>query len=841
MNPLHDYVLEQLSNAISERRPIAVWYDSRREFETFVREWSCGDGAVLPVMLNGSAATLIRFEGSFLAVRASAERFVAADQPPLLIVYVPGPIKQDPKESLLMELEKAGVRWERSLRGFARTVLGRKFSTGVVDEILGADTVTYEHLVSLAAQEEGAGSVLRAIYEDHSSNEALLAQWLVSADRDDAIEGQGAKSEMLKLIGSRLGAPPFGSGEPLRTIRTFVRRFVLGNEFRSDYAGATPATMASLPKPESARQTEFIRLVARTMRKEHPSEYSPLADDVERELDLTRAPIEPLKLGSIDTFRFEEQRLLVACDDLIASGHHVEAIAIVAQREQSFWVNQQPRRRTQWEACRRIAELAARCAEVRQRIEKIEKAPKTWLDAYAADDGLYRVDLAYRQMETFVTSMDEDAEVARALGMQREEYDSLVGEMSRRFGEAFAAAHFQIDGAFPQTSVYSKFVRSYTGRTAYFWVDALRFEMAAELRERLTELGDLLLFPAVAAIPTITPIGMAALLPGAERAFDVDEEKGKLGCRVDGMFLPTLESRRKFVAARVPESADILLGDVIQLSAAALKKRLDGATLVIVRSTEIDAAGEGGFAPGARQAMDTVLGNLARAIRRLAAAGIENFVISADHGHLFSVDKDDSMKIDAPGGAEVELHRRCWIGRGGKTPPGCIRVSSADLGYRSDLEFVFPLGAGVFKAGGDLAFHHGGLSLQELIVPVITLKWRGTTEAAKATKGKVVLLSTPKEITTRMPTVEIGQGQMSIEPIAVRPVLLSGNQVVGKAEHAFGAPVDREKGVVLVGKEKATVGIILHEVVKSVRIVLFDAATDAILDQSDEIPVNVMM
>ena len=27
------------------------------------------------------------------------------------------------------------------------------------------------------------------------------------------------------------------------------------------------------------------------------------------------------------------------------------------------------------------------------------------------------------------------------------------------------------------------------------------------------------------------------------------------------------------------------------------------------------------------------------------------------------------MRIDAPGGATVELHRRCWIGRGGATPP----------------------------------------------------------------------------------------------------------------------------------------------------------------------------
>ena len=70
----------------------------------------------------------------------------------------------------------------------------------------------------------------------------------------------------------------------------------------------------------------------------------------------------------------------------------------------------------------------------------------------------------------------------------------------------------------------------------------------------------------------------------------------------------------------------------------------------------------------------------------------------------------------------MELHRRCWIGRGGQNPAGTIRVSSAELGYEGNLEFVFPIGLGVFKAGGDLAYHHGGLSLQELVVPVVTIR-----------------------------------------------------------------------------------------------------------------------
>ena len=76
------------------------------------------------------------------------------------------------------------------------------------------------------------------------------------------------------------------------------------------------------------------------------------------------------------------------------------------------------------------------------------------------------------------------------------------------------------------------------------------------------------------------------------------------------------------------------------------------------------------------------------------------------------------MTMEKPGGSAVDQHRRCWAGHGGKTSAGCLRVSGAELGYDTDLEFVFPEGLAVFAAGGDLAFHHGGISLQSWSSPL---------------------------------------------------------------------------------------------------------------------------
>ena len=53
------------------------------------------------------------------------------------------------------------------------------------------------------------------------------------------------------------------------------------------------------------------------------------------------------------------------------------------------------------------------------------------------------------------------------------------------------------------------------------------------------------------------------------------------------------------------------------------------------------------------QVMDTVIDNLARGIRKLAAAGVEHCVLTADHGHLLS-----------GGSRRIHAHRRAGRGRG---------------------------------------------------------------------------------------------------------------------------------------------------------------------------------
>src|SRR5437773_1375657 len=157
------------------------------------------------------------------------------------------------------------------------------------------------------------------------------------------------------------------------------------------------------------------------------------------------------------------------------------------------------------------------------------------------------------------------------------------------------------------------------------------------------------------------------------------------------------------------------------------------------------------------------------------------------------------LRIDAPGGDTTDLHRRCWIGRGGHTPPGCVRVAASALGYASDLELVFPSASGVFKAGGDLAFHHGGASLQELVIPVLTVRTKGG-QSSRVAASPITVSGSPSAVTNRIFSVTLQLGGQNLalfsNALVVRPLLMAAGKQVGSVGMAIDAELDRATGCV---------------------------------------------
>ncbi|RME21154.1 MAG: PglZ domain-containing protein [Deltaproteobacteria bacterium] len=846
-NAFHKYIATQLLRDI-QKRTVVVFYDPRREFEGFIDELRPleppeGQGGIPRVWVEDKQTHLLRFEGSYFALKASAEPILSLDKPEPLLVYLPGE-ERDRQGSVLMEMEKAGTTYEPQLRRLARNVLRRWFTDGDIDQMLAADNLTYHDVVAYMEQGgDGQGSVVQLVVSEKDS-ERILIRWLADPELDARLEARQAIPELYRLVQARLGFA-LEADTPLAKARRQTLRFVLVNEFRQDLRCTPPANLDLVPAPDAREERERITTVAAGLRKEHADAYVAMADELEAELGLGTVGLDPAALGTIDTFRFEERALLAHTAELIADAHYARALEIIAARGRSFWVDRDLERFAQWEAARLMAELGQQVTRVRPLLQRANSSARKWVESYAAD--WFEVDRAQRALEAFIAKMQEEPEEAleKALGRVRRHHEALIAEMAKGYTKALMASGWTVPGVLHQTRIHPEVVDVTGDRTAYFFVDAMRYEMGADLVEQLSDGEAVTLAPAVSVLPSITVLGMAALLPGASASYSVVEHKGSLAARIDDRVLTDHQDRQKYLQARYPGVKDLDLGTLLQRRTRRLEKELAGNKLLIVRSQSIDGLGEMDGGLLARQIMDTIIGNIARAVRKLARVGYEHFVITADHGHQFAVRKDEDMLMDRPGGDTVDQHRRCWAGRGGQTPAACLRVGGANLGYDTDLDFIFPRGLALFRTGGDLAFHHGGISLQEMVIPVVSLRMPAKGAEQPVRGSKVQLDNLPKVLTNRTfgMRVVVGADLFSQDPVRVRLVLVADGQVVGQAGMAVDSEFDRASGTVtLLPGRTASIGMMLmRDDVAEFRVVAQEPDTDAVLAQSNEIAVKLGM
>jgi hypothetical protein len=832
---------------------VVVMYDKREELRPFFHELARhggGEGSLVPIIIGQQRAKLHVFDGSFLNTRTIVEAVTHGDQPEHVLVYVPS-LDRDAKGSLLMELEKAGTFYPQpALKQFARLVLRKRFTDVALDEMLKSDNLTYLDLARMTQDDsvgEGA-SLLKSVFGG-SDTLAIITTWIGDTEKDVELDAKGALGELRSAVFARLGLTLPDDGTNAR-IRAIAARYVLANEFRSDLGdqgknGPIGTLVKNIPEPSTSDQLKGIREVAKRLRERYPAAYAPLADAIEAELGLSAAAVDGRLFGAIDTFRFEEAAVVSACFDLVAGEKFSEASNLLASREESFWVNLDVGRKTVWAVCQLMVDLGLVAASACETIAKSNGNPSLWVERYVstAGDGWYLLDHAQRRLEGFLASVEDPID-ERAVAKIRAVYENAVRRMTDGFVKAFQKSDWTVPGVLQQTRIWSDVVASRPVPVAYVLVDAMRYEMGQELVGRLAQATEVSIRPAIAALPSITPIGMAALLLGAGGSFSVVTSKGKFGASVDGEFLPDLAARQKYMKSRIPELADLTLDEVLSSNAKALQKKIGDAKIVVVRSTEIDGAGENTSTFYARRIMDRVVEDLARCLQRLAAVGIGEAVITADHGHLFfAEDRDPSMRIDAPGGETVDLHRRCWIGRGGTTPPGSVRVSGPKLGYNSDLEFAFPTSTSVFKSGGDLAYHHGGPSIQELVIPVITAKLK-VDGAVKVEKHAVTVAHDFDAVTNRIFTIRIELGGASKNLFEnarkLRPLVLSDDKPVARAAIATGAALEDGRLTLGPGVQATVAFMLTDDEVKTVRIQVLDAETDAVLYLSPkDIPVRL--
>lgn len=302
---------------------------------------------------------------------------------------------------------------------------------------------------------------------------------------------------------------------------------------------------------------------------------------------------------------------------------------------------------------------------------------------------------------------------------------------------------------FYESEVKRRLAKQGTKRIFVIISDAMRFEVAHELKGLIgqekrfeTTLGSQL-----GVLPSYTQLGMASLLPHSGLSYQPD--KGA-AVYVDGQSSQGLDNRHSIlkVVKGMAVSAKTLLSWTNQEGRDAVRD----AEVVYIYHDTIDAIGdklptEDKTFEACRTAIDELNDMVARVINRLNASRV---IVTADHGFLFQqqgLQQPDKTSLKGTPAGAFEPKKRYVLGHdlpaGNDYWKGCIKETSNGT---DETEFLIPKGAQRFHFMGGAKFVHGGAMLQEVCVPVISIKVLRGEKAADNQKKMVGVVSSSHAI-----------------------------------------------------------------------------------------------
>ncbi|MBA2713956.1 MAG: PglZ domain-containing protein [Rubrobacteraceae bacterium] len=730
-----------------EEHGLVVWFDPEGHYTDLAADLTLPDIAVEI------------YDGSFFELRHRLEPHLGApgDAPPRLLVYVP--LGEEETHNALVELTEPGVvlrpgshsskrntRLAAVARAALRPILGRK-------ELDEAEQKTRAVLLTLADLDRlgGIGSNVLSVIFDISHPHDVALKFLASADHDAAIQEKQAMPDLLQRFGDTFGFEHASEGS-CAAVRDALARHLLMTEFALSLSGPLPPDLSSVPTADGEEGEACASLVHEWRnRLDLRESYANHADRVEQEMGLRRKALDLDQIRGCHTFSAVESALQTAVENLTLDDRdrdeedHRSIMALIEERLHGFWSSwpdRYPEVQPRWRLIQAAVEVIHTAHRVEEELKRITVGPEEILRRYAGspEDAWCDLDAHHRRFEVrdfnFYRSDTAHETLERLVVRARQRYMTAANLLSEHFLGALRENRFEMPGLQPQLSTFSRYVEPHLKddkKTAYVLIDSLRYEMARELSREMEDDHGAELSVAVGTVPTITEIGMAALMPGAESgARVVPVAQGRLGLEVAGTVLRDRKGRLDHLKKWSDEASLKLYVTRLESLYTSTKKSRVGAAvrdadLVLVTSQEIDEQGESGGGPTARLFMDEVLRRIPRAITALADLGCERIVIASDHGYIFADELDSDTKIDPPGGETSDLHRRVWVGVGGSEDPSFFRVPLSRMGLSDDLEVAVPWGLGAFRVpGGASAYFHGGMSPQELAIPVLALTSKQT-------------------------------------------------------------------------------------------------------------------
>ena len=294
-----------------------------------------------------------------------------------------------------------------------------------------------------------------------------------------------------------------------------------------------------------------------------------------------------------------------------------------------------------------------------------------------------------------------------------------------------------IENVFQQETFYTKKVNGESNRVFVIISDALRYEVAASLAEQLCRetQSKVNIESCEGIFPTVTKFGMAALLPHTHLSIN-ERSNGELQILADGMSTDA-GNRDKVLKATKRKSIALKYKNIAPMKRAERSALVRGMDVVYIYHDKIDEASHTSdniVFKACDEAIEEIK-NIVRIIRNEFSG--TRVYITADHGFLYTyspLSEDSKVDKTTLSGQDVEVDRRYLITRKGASPDFLLPVKFMDDNYDA---FAPRDNIRIKKKGGGLNFVHGGISLQEMVVPVIEYHYlRNDSKAYQRDKEK---------------------------------------------------------------------------------------------------------
>ena len=660
MTGIAEYIRDEVLGARLQRSAVLVVYDPRWRY----RE--------LCLSLAGDAVALVDASESSIESRETAARaFVSLGRgeagPKELLIYVPARVPVTDEE--------------RQADPFAAyTVCGAVFPSGDGDDYLSLCLKAKpDHATEIRRLFEqdpspsfdlidniGGGlqwPTLRTLLQAESARDILFALLVPSPKQKEALQANEAwVGEARALLGAALGLKLITRGKTWSSIADELWRFLLFSEFVFDLPSELPAALSNVPRaPEAARPLvedlcERLRNDART----RPT-YIERAEQTETELDLPSYCKEIAGLGVRETFPFEERTLLVASLRALEADRLDDIRGILDRHRGSVWIGQ-GESQARWGLVEAILRLVECCDDAEGQLADHTRGLDALIGYYVSS--LCEVDRRQREFEQSTADIiSPDAAMMAVIDHARRRYGRLIEKIGALFTRHLEATGWPPPGRLANADVFNRFVQPLLNesrrRVAYFLVDALRYELGVALHTELAETDQAELLAACAQFPTVTPVGMASLLPDAGNSLRLVKEGDGFVAVLDGARLVQVGQRMEMLRARYGDRfAEMPLGRFV----APKQKVPETVDLLVLRSNEIDSHLEN--SPETTLSLiHQTLRTIRVAIHKLKGLGFADVVIATDHGFFLNAHAEAGDLCAKPPGSWLTVHDRSLLGK----------------------------------------------------------------------------------------------------------------------------------------------------------------------------------